>query len=123
MTSKLEMRTTYPAIVGQVLANRRSALKVKQAKMAKALNVGQSAWSRVETGQTALNIEQLRTIALELKSTPDDLLAEADRVEKYLRGRGMNVVPHEEGKQSDLATALIVGAALGLLLATVFSRK
>jgi len=123
MSTKLKPGTTYAAIVGQVLARKRTALDKHQAVVAKAVKVGQSTWSRVETGKTALTVEQLRLAANALESTPEAVLAEADHVERYLRERGMRIVTPLETKQPDVALALVLGTALGLLLAAAFSRK
>ena len=42
--------TTYQAIVGEVIAQRRKYLGLNQVQLAQDLGMSQSAWSRVEKG-------------------------------------------------------------------------
>ena len=106
---------TYPAIVGQVIAHQRSARGIKQGDLATALGLSQSAYSRLESGDSVLNLSQLNHIAARLVLSPARILELADQYQMRLLQQGVNVVP---GKQ-DHSAAIAIG--LGLLAALFIS--
>lgn len=90
---------TYGAIVGRVIENDRRGAGVDQGTIAKALRISQSAYSRLEQGQSAMTLAQLRTVAEVLGRTPGDILREADALTSRLRSQGVEIseeknVPH-----------------------------
>ena len=76
----------YTALVGQVLLGHRGRKSLHQNVLAAALGVSQSAYSRIEQGDTTISISQLRVIARRLGIAPGDLLREADGLAERLQG-------------------------------------
>ena len=118
---ELSKATTYAAIVGQVLVFVRRQQGVRQADLAAAAGVGQSTWSRIEAGVSALNMDQLGRAAAALGLGPGELLARADESARVLERAGIRV--HRERRRGKkLALTLIGAAALGLLIAKALRR-
>jgi transcriptional regulator with XRE-family HTH domain len=107
----------YTALVGQVLLGHRGRKGLQQNDIATALGVSQSAYSRIEQGDTTISISQLRVIARRLDIAPGDLLREADGLAGRLRIQGV-VVSDEKGMQP---AAVMIG--LGILAAILASSK
>ena len=103
----------YSALLGRVVKHARSERKIDQLSMATALGVTQSAYSRIESGDTNMNVWQLRTCAEQLGIAPSRLLAEVEAREADLRAQGVAIVAE---KRSNPAAALIGLAILAALL-------
>ena len=107
----------YTALVGQVLLGHRGRKSLHQNDLAAALGVSQSAYSRIEQGDTTISISQLRVIARRLDIAPGDLLREADGLAERLRMQGVEV-SDEKGVHP---AAVMIG--LGILAAILASAK
>lgn len=106
----------FNALVGQVLQRRREHSGKSQGEAALALGLSQSAYSRVESGQTALTVSHLRALAQFLGTTSENIMAEADVVAKQLVQQGVQVPNEKPADNDDTAkAALLIG--LGVLLA------
>jgi transcriptional regulator with XRE-family HTH domain len=103
----------YSALIGQVLQRRRSGMGFHQVAIASGLGISQSAYSRLESGETVLSLSQLWIVAGMLRTTGANILAEADQVAFYLQQQGVQIT--EEKK--DNSAAVLIG--LGLLAAAV----
>lgn len=114
--------TTYPAIIGGVLARLRNGRGLDQGKMAESVGVGQSTWSRVENGASALTIEQLATAAAVLGARPSEILAMADRSAADLRQRGIVVQLKRQSELTETELVLIGATALTILLAAILGK-
>ena len=123
MTTKLQPTTTFRAVLGQVFEVRRSALKLSQKDFSDAIGASQSAWSRVENGQSSLTVEEFVLVCNALRLRTADALQRVDQSINYLRKRGVNVVtrPGKEGKPNDESAAWLSAAALGALLVAIIS--
>src|SRR2546423_1637037 len=69
---------TYPTLLGGVIKQRREAKHITQAAASQALGVTQSGYARLESGDSTINVSQLRTIAGLLELAPNELLRVAD---------------------------------------------
>jgi len=107
----------YTALVGQVLLGHRGRKGLQQNDLAAALGVSQSAYSRIEQGDTTISIPQLRVIARRLGIAPSDLLREADGLAERLGRQGVEV-SDEKGMHP---AAVMIG--LGILAAILASAK
>lgn len=116
-TTRLCPATTYPAVVGQVLARLRSTAGLEQAELAGHVGVSQSTWSRIERGASAFTIEQLALVAKSLGTEPSIILRQADRAARELAGRGIRVEPRRINVAIELDLVLIDVAALAGLIA------
>jgi transcriptional regulator with XRE-family HTH domain len=109
------LATTYPSIVGKVLTDFRSQRGMQQKDMAAAVGLTQATWSRIESGQTSVTLEHLRSAAKTLEMSPSQILALADQTELEAQFSGVSVV---ETKSSDIHPGLVLlaGAALGIFV-------
>lgn len=101
----------YLTLVGKVIEAARIKKQLTQADLASELNIGQSAYSRLEAGQAAMSLTQLRKISGVIGESPSSILASADAWANELQKRGVTV-PEDK---PDNKAALLIG--LGLLLA------
>ncbi len=122
VTGILEPAATYPAIVGQVLADARKNLRLSQGELARKIGMNQSAWSKIERGASSLSVAQLALAATALKTTPGKLLTQADRSANYAAKRGVRVAPQTKTDDLIAAGLVIIGtAALAGLIAAALS--
>ncbi|WP_291084526.1 helix-turn-helix transcriptional regulator [Hydrogenophaga sp.] len=108
---------TYPALVGKILAQQREARGIKQGDLAATLGLSQSAYSRLESGDSVLNLSQLRNAATQLGLQPGQVLQWADQYEARLRQQGVDVI----SEKPDNPAAIAIG--LGLLAALLMSAR
>ena len=73
----------YAQVVGEQVRMWRRLKKITLTDMAKAAGLSQSGWSRVETGDTTMTVEQLRIACKMLGVAPWTLLRHADRGEAF----------------------------------------
>jgi len=105
----------YPAVVGQILARAREQRGDKQGDIATRVGLSQSAYSRLEKGDSVMNLAQLHKICAELGLAPGAVLQRADAIEQQLKSQGVQVLP----EKPDNAAAALIG--LGLLAALLLS--
>jgi transcriptional regulator with XRE-family HTH domain len=84
--------TTYSAIVGAVLVGLRELREINQGPFAKTIGSSASAWSRIENGRQALNVEQIAKASSALGVNPSDIFVAADAVADALREREVRVL-------------------------------
>ena len=119
-SSSLKPATSYPAIVGRILAQKRSALDLSQRAVADALDITQGAWSRIESGSSVISLDQLHAAADFLGVTPAAILRLADSAERRLKDQGVEIML---SRSESTGAAMMTGAALGALLAAILLRK
>jgi transcriptional regulator with XRE-family HTH domain len=107
----------YPALVGKMLVHRREQLGLKQGDVASAIGLSQSAYSRLESGDSVLNLTQLRNVCAQLQLTPAEVLQAADGYEQRLRLQGVDVLAEKP------ANPAAVAIGLGLLAALLLGAK
>lgn len=103
---------TYPALVGKVLAHRRKTLNIEQGKVAADLGLSQSAYSRLESGESVLNVSQLHNVAGQLGMRPAQVLSLADRYAAQLEQQGVNIIAEKQNNSAAIAIGLGLLAAL-----------
>lgn len=111
----------YNALIGHILQKQREQLGRSQFEVAQSVGLTQSAYSRVESGQTALTVTLLRALANALGKTTDEILFEADSLEKALIKQGVGVPMDKPSDNVELKAALLIG--LGVLLVLLANRK
>lgn len=104
----------YTTLVGKVIEKRRLGMQLNQADMASVLEIGQSAYSRLEAGQAAMTLSQLRKLAQALGEEPHAILFEADALAQQAQNHGVEITADKVDSQGGKA-ALLIG--LGLLVA------
>jgi transcriptional regulator with XRE-family HTH domain len=115
-TKTIQASISYGAVLGKVIAVGRHNAGIHQKDMAGALGVTQSAYSRLEKGQSAINPGQLRRIAILLNKTPGTLIGQADEYIEKLEAEGVVVTDQKTATPGELLVGLGV---LALLLAVV----
>jgi len=117
MSSKsLRTVTSYPAIVGQVLCELRKKRGIDQAALAKLVGVTQPTWSRIETGASALTIEQLAVAADKLGVTPSEILVMADKSVKQLQSKGVEIENRRVSGGIETGDVILGTASIGALI-------
>lgn len=87
---------SYSTLIGQLIAHRRKQLSLRQEEVAGTLAISQSAYSRVEKGETSISVGQLIIIASHIGVSPAALLDEAEDYAKLLRARGVQITDEKE---------------------------
>jgi transcriptional regulator with XRE-family HTH domain len=101
----------YNTLVGKAIGELRAKAGITQGEMAAALEIGQSAYSKLESGQASMTLVQLRLVALQLKCESHMILKTADMLASKLQDSGVDV----PARKDDNKAGLLIG--LGLLLA------
>ena len=110
--------TTYPALVGNIIASLRKERSIGQAEFSAMVGVGQSTWSRIEKGQSALTVEQLAKAAGQLELQPHQLLAVVDGARENLEAQGIGTLLDRigAGNMALLGSIPVVGPTLTAVL-------
>jgi transcriptional regulator with XRE-family HTH domain len=117
--------TTYPALVGNIIARLRKERGIGQAEFAAMVGLGQSTWSRIEKGQSALTIEQLAKAAGKLSLQPHELLALVDGAVDNLNEQGIGTLLDRIGANNMalLGSIPVVGPTLTAVLSGISSYQ
>lgn len=107
---------TYATLVGKVLQQFRKEKAIEQITVANDLGISQSAYSRLESGNSTLTVAQLRTAAASVGVQAHEILEQADQKGRALIEQGVTVV----SEKPDNAAAAIIG--LGILLALLSTK-
>lgn len=86
------------------------------------MRLPQSSWSRYESGQALLSIDQLDQAARHLGTTANAVLQEAEEARTTLLGRGVRVDSGARQAQND-GEAFLWGAALGAVIAALLLSR
>lgn len=121
MNDPLRPSTTYRAVLGKVLELRRKALHWNQQEVAKRLGTSQSAWSRVETGQSNISVEELAVVAHVLETNPEAVLRDVERSVEHLQKRGVTVLIGQPKAEGNTGAALLGAATLSALLLAILT--
>jgi transcriptional regulator with XRE-family HTH domain len=111
-TPNIRPTISYGALVGQVILRRRKLAKLDQSALAEALGISQSAYSRLEKGESSMTLPQLRSIALRLGCSSTDLIRDADQLETHLQISGVTVTEQKDDQPGAILLALGILAAL-----------
>lgn len=109
----------YSVLVGKIIEKLRRERELTQSQMAERLQIGQSAYSRLEAGQSAMTLPQLRKVARVMDMSPHQIMEKTEQAAQRLRAQGVEVP--DEKAESPLEKAGIL-VALGLLLALASSK-
>lgn len=117
----LKTATTYPTVVGAVIAQLRKEKGIKQGEFAARMKIGQSTWSRIEQGTSSLSIEQLVKAAEYLEIAPSKIVAKVDETVQRLRANGVQVA--NERVVTGNTGLLLIGAAAIAAIIIAASKK
>ena len=126
----MKSETTYQAVLGRLIAQKRQQKQMDQGEMAAAVGVSRSTWSRIEAGESALSMDQLAKVASKLNLPLGALMVEADEVAGKLRAQGVEVLDSRDqtsaakfGKTAAATVAFLGGAVLGGIVAAIVANK
>lgn len=105
----------YSALVGQVIKQARVGQGGQQLDMANMLGLSQSAYSRLESGDSMFSVWQMRECAKLLNMAPSEVLRRVELLEQQLSAQNVPIV---EAKKANPAGALVGVALLLALLAS-----
>lgn len=108
---------TYSMLVGQVVRELRRQHNRSQADVAAALQITQSAWSKLERGAVPMTAEQLFRLGKCLGVDPSQILIAADDAAERARHSGVEVVAQPKEGGLSAGVALVGAAALGAIIA------
>lgn len=120
MSSKNQQRTSYTVLLGSYIARLRKERGFDQMTFAKKINMSQPSLSKIETGQTVLNVIQLRTIARVLNIEPNYILAEIERIANDIQRRGITVQDHKPDQSMNF---FLGAAAVAGIIALLMSEQ
>lgn len=115
-------RTTFNAVVGRLLASHREQKGLEQIDLANALNMSQPNWSRIERGDANISLELITRASSFLGLSATELVGESEDAREGLEAMGVEVMFDKSRKGSDVAIALLTGAALGFLIAQILRK-
>lgn len=118
MSSRPAAKLTYTALLGQVLQFHRQRAGLQQNDVASALGILQPAYSRIEKGDTAMTVAQLRIVARSLGMAPAQILHEVEQWVQQLRIQGVHVTDEKEVPKAALLIGLGILAAAMLAIST-----
>lgn len=126
----MKSETTYQAVLGRLIAQKRQEKQMDQGEMAEAVGVSRSTWSRIEAGESALNMDQLAKAAKKLGLSLGALMIEADEIAVALRKQDVEVLDGRDqtsaarfGKTAAATVAFLGGAVLGGIVAAIIADK
>lgn len=118
----MQPAVSYPAIVGQVMANVRKERGLDQAACGEMIGLTQSGWSRIERGDVPVTVEQLAMVAHHLGKRPSELLGMADEVVDEARARGFEVRPNRLAQALGAGLVIIGAAALTAMVVRAMAK-
>lgn len=126
--TRMKNETTYQAVLGRLIIQKRQEKNIDQEEMARHVGVSRSTWSRIESGSSALNIDQLTKVASKLELPLSELMLETETVVEELKNQ--NVKVHERrdqisSKPGSLAPVVFLGGAVlgGIVTALLAASK
>src|SRR5690606_26978366 len=100
--------TSFSAVVGAVIASlRKNRVNLNQSDMASAIGATVSTWSRIETGETAMTLEQLALAAEKLDIPPSAILIAAEKMVSELRDKGIETEAKRVSKEDIITNGQI----------------
>lgn len=124
----MKSETTYQAVLGRLIVQKRQEKQIDQSEMARHVGVSRSTWSRIEAGTSALTMDQLAKAAGKLDLSLGELMLQADDVVRELRRQDVDVLASRDqastvkwGKAKAATVAFLGGTVLGGIIAGIMS--
>jgi len=117
----MQQLVTYNALVGYEIEKSRKLAGLDQTQLARLTGISQPVLSRLEKGKASITVDQLFLICKALGSKPQDVLGQV--FENVVAIESDGSVAIKSSKAADNSGMVLAGAALGAVLALLFSRK
>lgn len=82
---------TFQTVLGRIITRARKQAGVDQISMALSVGVTQSTWSRIERGESTMNVDQLFQVSRALEVSLDHLMSDAETVLGELEKYGLTI--------------------------------
>jgi transcriptional regulator with XRE-family HTH domain len=102
----------YALLVGRVLGVVRESRGITQGEVASKMGLTQSAYSRLERGESVLNVEQLRIVAGTVKLTVPEILKQVEEYEAKLKQRTVKLVSKGDSTPAEVSQGALVLTSL-----------
>lgn len=117
----MQPETSYSAILGRILEHIRKEAGFDQGGIAKEIGLTQSAWSRIERGQSGISMEHLIRFSEILNTKPHKIIADADHASEQLKHDGITVHSNVLASSDKVIAALSL-AALGMMILAILKK-
>ena len=119
--------TTYSAVLGVILANRRRELGKEQNEIAQKMGLSQASYSRLESGKATFSVDQMYHASKALSLPDIDIPQRMNNTIVQLRKNGVEVQPQVRANATNSGSLevsdLLLGAALAALLIGLLAKK
>jgi transcriptional regulator with XRE-family HTH domain len=119
----MDNQTTYSAVLGSIISNRRKFLVKEQAEIAAKLGISQASYSRLESGKSSMSTDQIFLACNALQISPSELFKHVEKSIEALQSNSYQVIAQTRGSLESNAGKVVVGAALGALLVGILSKR
>ncbi|MGH1378831.1 MAG: helix-turn-helix domain-containing protein [Alphaproteobacteria bacterium] len=116
--------TSYSTILGQMIRQLRETKQVEQGRLAEYLGVSVMTVSRIESGDTVLDVPQMEKVANFFGYNPVDFFRDSLKIKQKAETQNFKVFQNKKEVNShpDLAI-LSIAAIVGLVAGILLSRK
>ncbi len=116
--------TSYAAILGQMIKQLREAKNADQANLANHLGVSVMTISRIESGDTVLDVPQMEKVASFFNMEATDFFENSLKIKKKAENQNYTVFQNKKeiNKHSNVAL-LSVAAIVGIVAGIMLSKK
>jgi len=116
--------TSYAAILGQMIKQLREAKNADQADLANHLGVSVMTISRIESGDTVLDVPQMEKVASFFNMSATDFFENSLKIKKKAEKQNYTVFQNKKeiNKHSNVAL-LSVAAIVGIVAGIMLSKK
>ena len=119
----MQAEISYNSILGQIFRQKRTKGGFDQEQIGKRMGITGSSWSRIETGDSAVSIDQINKFAQIVGCNSWEILQEADNIAHELKKSGYKI--HYETvrevkkkKVNGLGLAILGGTTLAAIVAS-----
>ena len=123
----MKNETTYQTVLGRLIVQKRQEKYIDQDEMARHVGVSRSTWSRIETGTSALNMDQLARVANKLEIPLSELIRDTETIIEELKNQDVKVHDSRDqvsSKSGSLAPVVFLGGAvLGGIVAALLATS
>ncbi len=113
----------YATILGQMVKKMRETKNVDQSQLAQYLGVSVMTVSRIESGDTILDVPQMEKVAKFFKQDPLSFFQKSLEIKKRLEDKNYKVLQNKKELNTHPELALISIAALLIVLVAVLAKK
>ncbi len=119
----MQGKTSYTIIVGAIIGHLRKKKGLGQKDIAEKLDITQSAWSKLERGDTCLSITQLNQISQILEIPANRILRHAEKAQEKLKKENIEVLDKPLSQPNDKALFILGVAVVSVIIIAILSKE